>query len=160
MLYSLCTSLSGCDAPVAENPSCLQATCASTVPQKSSHTVPHCPFRQTSTRPSLSLIPPTNLMPPTGQTEYNYKKVNYNQQFTHYSYIMVTWREWAKCSRLEFIECEMEWKSSSWTVHVSCKREFFLLNKPKRRLLWYKPVPLRSVQWYGFSLGMSHWPVC
>ena len=53
--------------PVAENPSCRQATCASTVPQKSSHTVPHCPFRQTSTRPSLSVVPPTNRMPPAGQ---------------------------------------------------------------------------------------------
>ena len=53
--------------PVAENPSCLQATCASTAPQKSSHTVPHCPFRQTSTRPSLSVVPPTNRMPPAGQ---------------------------------------------------------------------------------------------
>ena len=156
MLYSLCTSLSGCDAPVAENPSCLQATCASTVPQKSSHTVPHCPFRQTSTRPSLSLVPPTNLMPLSGQTEYSYKKVIIISNSHITSYIMVSWREWAKCSRFVFIECEMEWKFSSWTVHA---RELFLLNKPKMRLLWCKPVPLRSVQQCDFSLGMSHWPI-
>jgi len=34
-----------------ENPSCLHATFASTALQRSSHTVPHCLFKQTSTRP-------------------------------------------------------------------------------------------------------------
>ena len=50
-----------------ENPSCLQATLASTVPQASSHTVPHLLFRQTSTRPSFGWLPPANLIPPSVQ---------------------------------------------------------------------------------------------
>ena len=43
-------------------PSCLQATIASFVSQKSSHTVPHCPWRHTSTRPSSFelFLPPTS----------------------------------------------------------------------------------------------------
>ena len=42
-------------------PSCLQATIASLVSQKSLHTVPHCPWRHTSTRPSSFelFLPPT-----------------------------------------------------------------------------------------------------
>ena len=53
--------------PDIENPSCLQTTCASTVPQKSSQTVPHSPFTQISTRPSSRLLPPTSLMLPLEQ---------------------------------------------------------------------------------------------
>ena len=37
-----------------EKPSCPHATLASTLPQKSSHTVPHAPLLHTSTRPWLA----------------------------------------------------------------------------------------------------------
>ena len=40
------------DIPVVEYPSCLQATVASGVPQKSSQTVPQALLLQISTRPS------------------------------------------------------------------------------------------------------------
>ena len=46
------------------NPSCLQTTCASAEPQRSSHTVPHTPLTQTSTQPSLEKEPPTSLTDP------------------------------------------------------------------------------------------------
>ena len=48
--------------PVALNPSCLQATVASSVPQRSSHTVPQTLLLQTSTRPSLAFRPPRSLI--------------------------------------------------------------------------------------------------
>ena len=51
-----------------ENPACLQATLASGWPQKSSQTVPHCWLLHTSTRPSLSAVPPTSLSAPVTQT--------------------------------------------------------------------------------------------
>ena len=41
-------------------PSCLQATIASLKSQESSHTVPHCPWKHTSTRPSKLVLPSTN----------------------------------------------------------------------------------------------------
>lgn len=47
--------------PVLENPSWAHTTPASLLSQKSSHTVPHVPLRHTSTRPSLSFPPFTNL---------------------------------------------------------------------------------------------------
>ena len=53
--------------PVAENPACLQATRASTAPQKSSQTVPHWLLLQTSTRPSVALAPFTSLISPVVQ---------------------------------------------------------------------------------------------
>lgn len=43
-------------------PSCLQATIASLTSQESLHTVPHCFWKHTSTRPSKLLLPPTNLI--------------------------------------------------------------------------------------------------
>ena len=43
-------------------PSCLQATIASAGPHKSSHTVPHCPRKHTSTRPPKLFLPPTSRM--------------------------------------------------------------------------------------------------
>ena len=43
-------------------PSCLQATIASLVSQESSHTVPHCPWKHTSTRPSKLLLPSISRM--------------------------------------------------------------------------------------------------
>lgn len=55
-------------APVSENPACLQATEASTVPQESSHTVPQSLFTQTSTRPSVETLPPTRRTSPLEQT--------------------------------------------------------------------------------------------
>ena len=41
-------------------PSCLQATLASLQSQDIPHTVPHCPWKHTSTRPSKLSFPPTN----------------------------------------------------------------------------------------------------
>ena len=43
-------------------PSCLQTTIASLKSQSSLHTVPHCPWKHTSTRPSSSelFLPPTS----------------------------------------------------------------------------------------------------
>ena len=40
-------------SPVYSKPSCLQATAASSTPQRSSQTVPHTPSTHTSTRPSV-----------------------------------------------------------------------------------------------------------
>ena len=51
-------------SPEPENPSCRQATLASTVSQKSSHTVPQSPFRQTSTLPFKLVEPELSLMLP------------------------------------------------------------------------------------------------
>ena len=45
-------------SPFSKNPSCLQTTLASSKLHPSSHTTPHRPQRQTSTRPSLGVIPP------------------------------------------------------------------------------------------------------
>lgn len=42
------------------NPSCLQTTAASLSVQSSSQTLPHCPFSNISTRPSLVLSPSTS----------------------------------------------------------------------------------------------------
>lgn len=55
-----------CNVLCPEYPSCLQATFASGTPHMSSHTVPHLPFRQTSTRPSFGRVPPISLIPPSG----------------------------------------------------------------------------------------------
>ena len=41
-------------------PSCLHTTLASLISQSSSHTVPHCPRKHTSTRPSKLFLPPTS----------------------------------------------------------------------------------------------------
>ena len=60
---NLCVILSPC----ASNPSCLQTTRASLVPQRSSHTVPHSLSIQTSTLPSVSFDPPTSLISPSVQ---------------------------------------------------------------------------------------------
>ena len=60
---NLCVILSPC----APNPSCLQTTRASLVPQRSSHTVPHSLSIQTSTLPSVSFDPPTSLISPSVQ---------------------------------------------------------------------------------------------
>lgn len=55
-----------------ENPSCLQATFASTALQWSSHTVPHCLFKQTSTRPWYdSDVKPESLIEPSVQAVNN-----------------------------------------------------------------------------------------
>ena len=65
-----------------EYPNCLQATLASSVPHRSSHTVPQRPERHISTRPSYEEEPPTSLMlssthwPPVQE----YKRVETNQR--------------------------------------------------------------------------------
>ena len=51
---------------VLGNPSCLQATLASTAPQKSSQTVPQTLLLQISTRPCV-VVPPRSLMAPLVQ---------------------------------------------------------------------------------------------
>ena len=56
--------------PVEANPSCRQATLASGVPQKSSHTVPHTLLLHISTRPSLEFDPPRSLISPWTQPVY------------------------------------------------------------------------------------------
>ena len=61
--------------PVLLYPSCPHATLASLVPQKSSHTVPHWPLIQTSTRPSRVKNPPTKRMVPCTQTVRNTSKL-------------------------------------------------------------------------------------
>ena len=55
--------------PEEENPACLQTTCASIELQWSSHTVPHMPLTQTSTRPSRDDEPPISLIAPLVQAE-------------------------------------------------------------------------------------------
>lgn len=52
-------------SPYPENPSCLQTTLMSLLFQPSSHTTPHWPERQTSTRPSLDVAPPESLTLPS-----------------------------------------------------------------------------------------------
>ena len=47
-----------------EKPSCWHAMAALLLSQESSHTVPHCPPRHTSTRPSSSVTPPASLNAP------------------------------------------------------------------------------------------------
>ncbi len=63
-------------SPVVENPNCPQTTCASGVPQKSSHTVPHTPLRQTSTRPSFNDCPFTSLILPSVQSVMSSDKLH------------------------------------------------------------------------------------
>ena len=55
--------------PDEENPNCLQTTRASAELQKSSHTVPHEPLTQTSTRPSRAEEPPTSRISPWVQAK-------------------------------------------------------------------------------------------
>ena len=62
-----CTVGTFCTAiciPDEENPNCLQTTRASDELQRSSHTVPHEPLTQTSTRPSRAEEPPTSRISP------------------------------------------------------------------------------------------------
>ena len=49
-------------------PSCLHTTLASLVPKKSSQTVPHCPPRQISILPSVSVTPPMRRISPLVQS--------------------------------------------------------------------------------------------
>lgn len=49
-------------------PSCVQATPASMLPQRSSQTVPHACLLQISTLPSRALLPPWSLISPLLQT--------------------------------------------------------------------------------------------
>ena len=48
------------ELPLVIIPSCLHTTSASVSSQLSSHTVPHIPLWQISTRPSYSFLPPTS----------------------------------------------------------------------------------------------------
>lgn len=56
--------LGGSSLPSGENPSCVQTTVASWSSHMSSHTVPYRPPMHTSTRPSYTVLPPTNLTDP------------------------------------------------------------------------------------------------
>ena len=69
-------------APVEENPSCLQTTMTSLLVQESSHTVPHVPLKQTSTRPSSSLVPLTSLTSPSMQFAM-FKNYNLELKFNY-----------------------------------------------------------------------------
>ena len=56
--------------PSWENPSWLQTTSASKVPKRSVQTPPHPLFIQTSTKPRVSLAPPTSLKLPSVQSPF------------------------------------------------------------------------------------------
>lgn len=78
-------------------PNCLQTTLASTLPHKSSQTVPHRPLLQTSTRPSISLLPFTNLMSPLVHSVF--QKVNSSLRLqTTQLVLQLTW--WRSHKRL------------------------------------------------------------
>ena len=51
--------------PFVENPNCPHTTVASAASHESSQTVPHCPPKHTSTRPSSEVGPPTSLTAPS-----------------------------------------------------------------------------------------------
>ena len=53
--------------PSVEYPCCLQTTRASSLPHKSSHTVPHLPLKQISTLPSDRALPPASRISPLEQ---------------------------------------------------------------------------------------------
>ena len=68
--------------PKLLNPSCLQATMASWASQESSHTVPHVPLLQISTRPSKDVFPLDSLIPSPTQPVNS----QINMHFTEYNY--------------------------------------------------------------------------
>ena len=72
--------------PVDENPSWLQATLASSTPHRSSHTVPHVPLIQTSTRPSKMFVPPTSLISPSVQSVHMLLQIT---SCTHYIHLKI-----------------------------------------------------------------------
>ena len=75
-------------SPVLGNPSCLQTTSASLKSQKSSHTLPQELLKHTSTRPSCSVRPSTNLTSPVLQTRVKkHKSVHYQYASSHDSLI-------------------------------------------------------------------------
>lgn len=51
-------------SPMPSNPISLQTTAASASSQVSEHTVPQCSWKQSSTLPSLAMLPPTSLTSP------------------------------------------------------------------------------------------------
>ena len=85
--------------PIGENPSCLQATLASVVSQKSSHTVPHWLMLHISTRPSRGLCPLWSLISPYAHiTEmkntdsYNYKtSIEFIQFYNMFIFFLRNW---------------------------------------------------------------------
>ena len=88
--------------PVGENPSCLQATLASGVPQASSHTVPHVLLLQISTLPSPRFLPPRSRISPFEQraTIMIEKKKNINIVFHIQGHIRMCFNQiWAALSR-------------------------------------------------------------
>ena len=79
--------------PVEANPSCRQATLASGVPQKSSHTVPHTLLLHISTRPWLEFDPPRSLMSPWTQPTHIQSKETWHDCHSSLalpSYLMLT----------------------------------------------------------------------
>ena len=88
--------------PVGENPSCLQATLASGVPQASSHTVPHVLLLQISTLPSPRFLPPRSRISPFEQraTIMMEEKKNINIVFHIQGHIHMCFNQiWAALSR-------------------------------------------------------------
>ena len=63
--------------PVSLNPSCLHATLASLVDQKSSQTVPQLLLLQISTRPSRLFAPSLSLISPCVQAKDVHVRNNY-----------------------------------------------------------------------------------
>lgn len=70
-VYILCRTPLNCSSyinlPVVGKPSCLQTTIACLISKAKSHTVPHAPLEQSSTRPSIAVVPPTSLTSPVEQ---------------------------------------------------------------------------------------------
>ena len=70
--------------PGVEYPSCLQTTWASTDDHPSPFTVPHLWSRHTSTRPSLSVSPPTSRTSPSTQGTAWHKKTFSNDSYEYW----------------------------------------------------------------------------
>ena len=83
---SLTLSVFTIGIPFLAYPSWAQTTEASGLPQKSSQTVPQVAFLQTSTRPSLCVLPPTSLRSQSLQAVYCWEyKNSYFNWFNFYS---------------------------------------------------------------------------
>ena len=112
-------------------PSCLQATLASLKSQESSHTVPHCPRKHTSTRPSKSLLPPTSRISVSLQAA---EKVSQNYEDIHME--VVSCKQWS------------HYRSHHWSeggnvnyIHPLCREVTLVSIYPLHTILsWVKIV--------------------